>query len=50
LRDWTFYRTALCRDKFVAVIYAVVPIGLARGLRSWLRQRSYTKKLLPMSQ
>lgn len=48
--DWITYQGVLCRDKMVAVIYAIVPIDLARWLRSWLRQRSHKRGLLPMSQ
>ena len=48
-QDRLFYRAALARDGFVALIYAVVPMGLARGLRSWLRHRSQDRRLLPMS-
>jgi Sulfotransferase family len=47
-RDQIFYQVALARDEVVAVIYAVVPTDLARGLRSWLRQRSHKTILLPM--
>lgn len=47
--DWITYQVALCRDKMIAVIYAVMPIDLARWLRCWLRQRSCAKRSLPMS-
>jgi len=49
-RDRVLYQAALARDSFVAVIYAVMPISLAHGLRAWLRQRSHNRRLLPMSQ
>jgi len=38
--DWITYQGTRCRDKTVAAIYAVVPIGLARRLRCWLHQRA----------
>lgn len=40
-RDRMAYQVVLGRDKMVAVIYAVVPLDLARWLRYWLRRRSY---------
>jgi hypothetical protein len=49
-RDLIVYRCVLCRDKAVALIYAVVPIGLAHWLRRRLRCRSYKRGLLPASQ
>ncbi len=48
--DWFIYQCVLSRDKMVALIYAVVPIDLARRLRFWLRQRSRAKEALPRSQ
>jgi hypothetical protein len=47
-RDRIFFQAALGRDKLTAVIYAVVPMGLARGLRAWLRERSHKSGLLPI--
>jgi len=48
--DWIVYRCVLCRDKTVAVIYAVVPMGLAHWLRRKFRRRSHKRGLLPASQ
>ena len=48
LLDRVAYQCVLCRDKFVALVYAVVPIGLARRLRAWLQQRSFRRGLLVM--
>jgi hypothetical protein len=48
-RDQIVYQAVVGRDRLVAVIYASVPIGLAHGLRSWLRQRSRKGALLPIS-
>ncbi len=48
-RDRIIYRVVQCQDKMVAVIYAAVPINLARRLRRWLRQHSRAKKSLSMS-
>jgi len=48
-RDRIIYYVVQCQDKMVAVIYAVVPINLARRLRCWLRQRSWAKESLSMS-
>ncbi len=50
LIDRVRYQEFLCRDRLVAAVYAVVSIGLARKLRSWLRRRSPTERLLPLSQ
>ena len=44
--DQVIYQGVTFRDKSVALVYAVVPIGLARWLRSWLRQRSYKRGML----
>jgi hypothetical protein len=48
-RDWIVYRCVLCRDKTVALIYAVVPMGIAHWLRRQLRRRGYKRGLLPAS-
>lgn len=48
-RDRIIYHVVQCQDKMVAVIYAVVPINLARRLRCWLRQRSRANESLSMS-
>lgn len=39
-RDRITYQLVRCQDKMVAVIYAVLPIDVARWLRSWLHQRN----------
>jgi hypothetical protein len=49
-RDRIVYRCVLCRDKTVALIYAVAPIGIAHWLRRQFRRRSYKRGLLPASQ
>jgi hypothetical protein len=33
--DWITYQVVLCQDKMIAVIYAVLPIDVARWLRCW---------------
>jgi hypothetical protein len=48
-RDQITYQLVRYQDKVVAVLYAVVPIKLARWLRCRLRQRSRAKGSLPMS-
>jgi len=48
--DRILYQLVLSRDKLVAFTYAIVPLDFARGLRSWLRQRSYKSRLLPTPQ
>jgi Sulfotransferase family len=45
--DRVIYQAVQCRDKLVAVIYAIVPIGLARRLRSWLHTRGGAHIPLP---
>lgn len=47
--DQTFYRALRARDMLVEVVYAFVPIEIARGLRSWIRQRDARSELLPVS-
>lgn len=47
-RDRITYQVAICRDKMVALIYALVPMSLARGLRAWVRQRAHLKESLPI--
>ncbi len=42
-RDWITYQVVRCQDKLIAVIYAVVPIDVARWLRCRVRQRSRAK-------
>jgi len=37
-RDRITHQLLLCRDKMVALIYALVPIRVARQLRGWMRQ------------
>jgi Sulfotransferase family len=49
-RDLMIYRSVRCRDMMITVIYAIMPVGLARGLRHWSQQRSYKRGLLPASQ
>jgi hypothetical protein len=41
------YQIVLCRDRFVAVVYAVVPIDFARRLRRWFKRRGSKRRLLP---
>jgi hypothetical protein len=43
------YHIALCRDKMVAVVYALVPMRVARGLRFLVRHRGHLKESLSMS-
>lgn len=45
--DRVIYQAVQCRDKMVAVIYAIVPIDLARRLRSWLRGGGSANTPLP---
>ncbi len=47
--DRIIYEGALGRDKFVALVYAVVPVHLARRLRARLQHRSFKRGLLPTS-
>jgi hypothetical protein len=47
--DRVTYQGALWRDKFVALTYAVVPIGLARWLRARLQHRSFKRGVLSIS-
>jgi Sulfotransferase family len=49
-RDRVVYRALLGWDNMVKLIYAVVPLTLARSLRSWLRQRTHTKQSFQLSQ
>lgn len=49
-RDHIFYRALRGRDMLVALIYAVVPMDVARGLRLWIRWRGHKAGLLPTSQ
>jgi len=49
-RDRIIYQLVLCRDKMVALIYALVPIELARWLRGWVRQHGRVKGPLPIPQ
>jgi hypothetical protein len=48
-RDQMLYQAALGRDNLVALIYAVVPMDVARGLRSWLLQHSRKRGLSSVS-
>ncbi|HEV2731855.1 MAG TPA: sulfotransferase [Terriglobales bacterium] len=48
-RDQIFYQAVLCRDRLVAVIYAIVPMKVARGLRFWVWQRSRKNGLFSVS-
>lgn len=50
LRDRIVFQLALCRDKMVALIYALVPLDLARWLRGWARQRGRVKEALATSE
>jgi len=43
--DWITYQVALCRDKTVALIYALVPMSVARQLREWAREHRATGSL-----
>jgi len=47
--DQVFYQALRARDRLVERVYAVVPIDVARGLRSWVRQRDARTELLPIS-
>src|ERR1700690_236174 len=47
--DRVAYECGLLRDRFVALIYALVPVDVARRLRAWLKHRSFKRGLLPMS-
>lgn len=38
-RDYITYRALLCWDKAIKLTYAAIPVGSARSLRSWVRQR-----------
>ena len=46
--DRIFYHAVLLRDDLVGAIYAVVPMNVARGLRSWIRRRDNKRELLPV--
>jgi hypothetical protein len=45
--DRGLYYIGLCRDKMVALIYALTPISVARALRGQIRHRTVKAKLLP---
>lgn len=47
--DRIIYQSVLCRDKFVALVYAVVPVNFGRRFRAWLKHRSLKRALLPTS-
>jgi len=46
--DRIIYQIALCRDRMVAVTYALVPMALARKLRAWVRQHDRVIGSLPI--
>jgi hypothetical protein len=46
LLDRVIYRATLCRDKMVALIYALVPMDIARRLRGWVRRRDRVKQVV----
>jgi len=47
--DRVTYRSLLCWDELVKLIYALVPIALAISLRSWFRQRSDATDYSPVT-
>jgi hypothetical protein len=50
LHDRLVYELALCRDKTVAVIYALVPMDLAQRLRRWVHRGFRAKEALAISE
>jgi hypothetical protein len=48
--DRLMYQIVICRDKIVALIYALVPMDFARWLRGWARQRVRLKGALAISE
>jgi hypothetical protein len=50
LYDRIMYQVVICRDKMVAVVYALVPMDFARRLRGWVRQSRRVKGALATSE